>query len=310
MNLPNSGILPKSKGPLNLPLLPGDATSSASPGIFSKQDLNMESIRHPHSLPELQIPTTTLAHKLGNLAALVIALAILIWAYNGAEISFQTLYKNSGNMLLYLKGFMQPDFFEWRDYLYEMLITIQIAIWGTLLAVIFAIPFGVLSSANIVPPYIYQPIRRVMDCCRSVNEMIFAMLFIAAVGLGPFAGVLALFLHTMGILAKLFSEAVEAIDPQPVEGIRSTGANRVEEIVFGVIPQVMPLWISYTLYRFESNVRSASVVGMVGAGGIGMLLWDAIRGFQYGATAAIMIIIILTVILLDMVSSLIRKLYI
>ncbi len=136
------------------------------------------------------------------------------------------------------------------------------------------------------------------------------MLFIAAVGLGPFAGVLALFVHTMGILAKLFSEAVEAIDPQPVEGIRSTGANRVEEIVYGVIPQVLPLWISYILYRFESNVRSASVLGMVGAGGIGMLLWDAIRGFQYSATAAIVIIIICTVVFLDMVSAMIRKLYI
>ena len=107
------------------------------------------------------------------------------------------------------------------------------------------------------------------------------MLFVVAVGLGPFAGVLALWVHTTGILAKLFSEAVEAIDPQPVEGIRATGANALEEIVYGVIPQVLPLWISYSLYRFESNVRSASVVGMVGAGGIGVVLWEIIRGFQY-----------------------------
>lgn len=259
---------------------------------------------------QLEIPTISLNQKLINLFAMVTGLAILVWAYHGAEIDFRTLYENSGNMMLYLKGFMKPDFLEWRDYFHEMLITIQIAIWGTLLSIIFAVPFGILSSSNITPPWIHQPARRIMDCCRSVNEMIFAMLFIAAVGLGPFAGVLALFLHTMGILAKLFSEAVEAIDPQPVEGIRSTGATRVEEIAYGVIPQVMPLWISYSLYRFESNVRSASVVGMVGAGGIGMLLWDAIRGFQYGATAAIMLIIIGTVIALDMVSSLIRKHYI
>jgi phosphonate transport system permease protein len=269
----------------------------------------MESTRSYQS-PELEIPRISLNRKLTNLIVTIIAFAIIIWSYYGAEINFLNLYENAGNMLLYLKGFMKPDFLEWRDYLLEMLITIQIAIWGTMLAIVFAVPFGLLSSSNIAPPWVYQPVRRVMDCCRSVNEMIFAMLFIAAVGLGPFAGVLALFLHTMGILAKLFSEAVEAIDPQPVEGIRSTGANRVEEIVYGVIPQVLPLWISYTLYRFESNVRSASVVGMVGAGGIGMLLWDAIRGFQYGATAAIMIIIICTVVCLDMVSSLIRKLYI
>ena len=108
-----------------------------------------------------------------------------------------------------------------------------------------------------------------MDASRSINEIIFAMLFIAAVGLGPFAGVLALFVHTSGTLAKLFAEAVEAIDPQPVEGIRATGSNTMQDIGFGIIPQVMPLWVSYSLYRFEANVRSASIVGMVGAGGIG-----------------------------------------
>jgi phosphonate transport system permease protein len=149
-----------------------------------------------------------------------------------------------------------------------------------------------------------------MDACRSINEMIFAMLFISAVGLGPFAGVLALFMHTTGTLAKLFSEAVEAIDPQPVEGIRATGANKVQEIAYGIIPQVVPLWISYSLYRFESNVRSASVVGMVGAGGIGMLLWDAIRSFNYGATAAMLIILVVVVSLLDLVSAGVRKHYI
>ena len=123
-------------------------------------------------------------------------------------------------------------------------------------------------------------------------------------------GVLALFMHTLGTLAKLFSEAVEAIDPQPVEGIRATGANKLQEIAYGIIPQVVPLWISYSLYRFESNVRSASVVGMVGAGGIGMLLWDAIRSFNYGATAAMLIILVVVVSLLDLGSANIRKRFI
>jgi phosphonate transport system permease protein len=154
---------------------------------------------------------------------------------------------------------------------------------------------------------VHQPVRRLMDACRAINEMVFAMLFVVAVGLGPFAGVLALFVHTTGILAKLFSEAVEAIDPQPVEGIRATGANVLEEIVFGVIPQVMPLWISYALYRFESNVRSASVVGMVGAGGIGVVLWEIIRGFQYAQTCAVMIMIIVSVSAIDLISARIRK---
>jgi len=146
-----------------------------------------------------------------------------------------------------------------------------------------------------------------MDACRAINEMVFAMLFVVAVGLGPFAGVLALWIHTTGILAKLFSEAVEAIDPQPVEGIRSTGASALHEILYGVIPQVMPLWISFALYRFESNVRSATVVGMVGAGGIGVVLWEIIRGFQYAETCAVMLIIIATVTCIDLLSARIRR---
>jgi phosphonate transport system permease protein len=146
-----------------------------------------------------------------------------------------------------------------------------------------------------------------MDACRAINEMVFAMLFIVAVGLGPFAGVLAIWIHTMGVLAKLFAEAVEAIDPRPVEGVRATGAGPIEEIVYGVIPQVLPLWLSFALYRFESNVRSASVVGIVGAGGIGTVLWEIIRSFQYAQTCAVMIIIILFVVAIDVISAQIRK---
>ena len=149
-----------------------------------------------------------------------------------------------------------------------------------------------------------------MDACRAINEMVFAMLFIVAVGLGPFAGVLALAVHTTGTLAKLFSEAVEAIDPRPVEGIRATGAHTLVEIVYGVIPQVMPLWLSFTLYRLESNVRSASVVGMVGAGGIGVVLFEVIRGFQYAQTCAVLIILAVTVTLIDLLSANIRKRFI
>lgn len=247
---------------------------------------------------------------IGQLLLLLAAVAILRWAYNGAEINFGDLIDYRSNMMLYARGFIKPDFYDWGMYVGQMVVTIQIALWGTFLAVILAIPFGLLSSSNVAPVWICQPVRRLMDTFRAINEMIFAMFFISAVGLGPFAGVLALFVHTTGTLAKLFSEAVEAIDPRPIEGIRATGAGKINEIVYGVIPQVVPLWISYSLYRFEANVRSASVVGMVGAGGIGMLLWDAIRGFQYSQTAAMLIIIVITVILLDLVSAGIRRYYI
>jgi len=248
--------------------------------------------------------------SLGSLLGWGLLLAVLALSWKGADMRPLDLFRDSGNMAEYASGFFPPSFREWRVYASEMLITLQIAIWGTALAVLCAIPFGLLCAANIAPAWIYQPVRRLMDAARAINEMVFAMLFVVAVGLGPFAGVLALWVHTTGILAKLFSEAVEAIDTQPVEGIRATGASKLEEIAYGVVPQVLPLWISYSLYRFESNVRAAAVVGMVGAGGIGVVLWEIIRGFYYAETCAVLIIIVLTCSVIDLASARIRKLFI
>jgi len=233
---------------------------------------------------------------------------ILMASWEGAEIRPFDLINYAGNMRAFAEGFFPPDFSHFDMYIDEMIVTLQIALWGTVLSIFAAIPFGILSSDNIAPWWVCHPIRRLMDAFRAINEMVFAMLFVVAVGLGPFAGVLALFVHTTGILAKLFSEAVEAVDPRPIEGIRATGAHPVQEVIFGVIPQVMPLWISYSLYRFESNVRSATVVGLVGAGGIGVVLWENIRGFYYNQTAAVMIMIVVTVTILDLVSQRLRKL--
>ena len=249
-------------------------------------------------------------HSLGKLLLYGVLAAILVWSWRGAEVAPLKLITDAGNMATFLGDFFPPDFTDWRLYLSELIITLHIAIWGTVLAVICAVPLSLLAAANIAPAWVYQPVRRVLDAMRSINEMVFAMLFVVAVGLGPFAGALALWLHTTGTLAKLFSEAVEAIDPQPVEGIRATGATALEEIVYGVIPQVMPLWVSYSLYRFEANVRSASVVGMVGAGGIGVVLWEVIRGFRFDQTCAVMIMIVLLVSMVDLISARIRKLLI
>jgi len=251
----------------------------------------------------LKPPTNGLSTQL----AWGLFLMVLIWSWQGADMRPFALIKDSTNMAVFGKEFFPPNFHDWRIYLQEMVITVHIAIWGTVLAVVCAIPLGLLCAENIAPPWVYQPIRRLMDAFRAINEMVFAMLFIVAVGLGPFAGVLALWIHTTGVLAKLFAEAVEAIDPRPVEGIRATGAHALEEILYGVIPQVLPLWISYSLYRFESNVRSASVVGMVGAGGIGVVLHESIRGFDYAETSAILLIIIACVSLIDIFSARIRR---
>jgi phosphonate transport system permease protein len=259
---------------------------------------------------EVSLPPRNMKRTWGSILMWGSILALLVISWEGADMRPAALVEYSGNMARFIGGFFPPDFYDWPIYAEEMWITVQIAVWGTALAVVCAVPFGILSSHNIAPWWIYQPVRRLMDAFRAINEMVFAMLFVVAVGLGPFAGTLALFIHTTGVLAKLFSEAVEAIDPRPVEGIRATGAGHVQEVIYGVVPQVLPLWISYSLYRFESNVRSATVLGIVGAGGIGQILYESIRGFYYAETAAIILIIILSVTLLDIASQQLRRMVI
>lgn len=254
------------------------------------------------------IPRPPLSRRLRTAALWLVLAVFLAWSWSPAEMSKATsLFTDWRNMAEFGEAFLQPNFHEWELYLHEMVVTIQIAAWGTALAVVLGVPCAILSSSNVCPQWVVQPTRRLMDAFRAINEIVFALLFVVAVGLGPFAGVMALFVHNTGIIAKLFSEAVEAADPRPVEGIRATGASRLQEVIFGLIPQVMPLWTSFTLYRFETNVRSATVLGIIGAGGIGQTIYENIRSFHYSETAAIVIIIVISVMIIDVVSAQLRR---
>jgi phosphonate transport system permease protein len=235
-------------------------------------------------------------------------LAMLAWGWAPVEMyKSVNLITDWRNMSEFASGFMRPNFADWREYVSEMIETVQIAFWATALAVFFAIPFLIFASSNICPQWVVQPVRRLMDTFRAIHEIVFALLFVVSVGLGPLAGVLALTVHNIGVIAKLFSDAVEATDPRPVEGIRATGASRLQEVIFGVIPQVLPLWSSLTLCRLETNVRTATVLGIVGAGGIGQSLYENIRSFRYADTTTIMIVVIITVVIVDLISSALRK---
>ncbi len=237
---------------------------------------------------------------------LLVITAVLIFAYNQSELNFPVLLQRGDNMVEYIRSYFPPDFSDWNYYFSETLVTISMGIWGTLMAAIAAVPLSILASNNICPVWVVQPTRRLLDAMRAINEIVFALIFVVAVGLGPFAGVLALFIHTAGILGKLFSEAVESIESGPVEGIRATGASQIQEVIYGVIPQVMPLWTSFTLYRFESNVRSASVLGIVGAGGIGVSLYQSFGAFEYQKVCTILIILIVTTGVIDLLSAKVR----
>jgi phosphonate transport system permease protein len=254
------------------------------------------------------VPSLPLSRRARSWTLWLMLGALLIWSWAPAEMYRVTsLWTDWRNMAEFGRAFLRPDFHEWRSYIADMVVTIQIAVWGTALAAVAGAPFAILASSNIAPQWIVQPVRRLMDACRAINEIVFALLFVVAVGLGPFAGVMALFVHNTGLFSKLYSEVVEAIDPRPVEGIRATGARRIPEIIFGVIPQVIPLWSSLILYRLETNVRSATTLGIVGAGGIGQTLYESMRAFQYAETAAQMLIVVATVVVIDMVSARLRR---
>lgn len=238
------------------------------------------------------------------------AIALLYYSAIVSEIDLVELAEGGSTMSEYISRYFPPDFSNWSFYLEDIIETIGMGIWGTLLAVIVAVPLSILASANLCPIWVVQPTRRLLDAMRAINEIVFALVFVVAVGLGPFAGVLAIFVHTAGILGKLFSEAIENIEVGPIEGVRATGASKFQEILFGVIPQVVPLWISYILYRFESNVRSATVLGIVGAGGIGVSLYQSFRSFDYTKVCAILIILILVVGVIDAASAWLRRRFI
>lgn len=234
--------------------------------------------------------------------------ALLIYSFNPVELgNVSRLFSNSENTQNFARELLRPDFTDWRVFVAKMWETVQIALWGTFLAVFAAIPMGLAAARNIAPVWVVTPVRWVMNLLRSIPDLVIGLLFVVAVGLGPLPGVLAIALNTAGVLAKLFSEAVESIDKGPVEGVRATGASKLHEIVWGVIPQVAPLWTSFALYRFESNSRSATVLGLIGAGGIGQVLFDRMNAFDFRDVSAIVIVVVVAVTLIDMLSQAMRK---
>ena len=255
----------------------------------------------------LKPPSRPLGQQLFDLGLWGGIIVLLVISFGPAEMSkLPKLFENSDNMRQFGREFLHPDFSDWTFLVSQMWLTVQIALWGTAIAVLIAVPLGLLGARNVTPSYVQLPIRRLMDVLRSVPDLVIGTIFVVAVGLGPFAGVMALALNTGGVLGKLFPEAVESIDKGPVEGVRATGAAPLQEVVWGVIPQVAPLWTSYALYRFESNSRAATVLGLIGAGGIGQILFDSLNSFSYSRVAAIAIVIVVAVTLIDLLSQTIR----
>jgi phosphonate transport system permease protein len=192
-------------------------------------------------------------------------------------------------------------------FLWSLAETLAIALIGTLLAAVLAFPVGFLAAKNVLPNiFAHFAVRRFLDVIRGVDTLIWALIFINVVGLGPFAGILAIAMSDFGTFGKLFSEATETSDRKPVEGVLSTGGSGIHAIRFGLMPQVFPVIASQVLYYFESNTRSATIIGIVGAGGIGMHLAEQIRILEWDKVSFLVLLILVTVAIIDLISSRLR----
>jgi phosphonate transport system permease protein len=238
-----------------------------------------------------------------------LAIGVLWWSAAGTQLSVATLVAGWPWIADFL-GRMLPPNWSYAQYLVTPAIeTLQIAIWGTLLGVVLALPVCFFAARNLSPHAgIFHALRQVLNVMRGINEIILALIFVAAVGLGPFAGVLAIAVHGAGMLGKFFAEAIEEIDEGPLDALRAAGAGTFQRIVFGVLPQVLPAWVGVILYRFETNIRVSTVLGMVGAGGIGFELISSMKLFKYEDTATCVVVILVLVLGADLISSKLRAL--
>jgi phosphonate transport system permease protein len=184
--------------------------------------------------------------------------------------------------------------------------TLQIAVVGTGVGAVLALPVAFAAARNTSPRWTFYWTRSALNAFRAVDTLVYALFFVAAVGLGPFPGVLAVVVYTATVLAKLYSEAIEAMDPGPVEGVEAVGATRLQVLRWGVVPQLLPLFLSFTLYRFETNIRAAAVLGFVGAGGIGFYIQTHLRLLNYPAASTVLLVLVAMVMLVDFGSSRLR----
>ena len=236
-------------------------------------------------------------------------IATLTFVVIDLEINFIKLFSDSSKYFGdILNRMLPPDFSNFRNLVLSMLDTIEIAFLGTFIAIVLPIPMGLFSARNIAPNYLTFLIARIVIIFfRAIPEFIIAMILVIAVGFGAIPGVLALGLHTMGFLAKFYAEDIEHVDKGPIEALKSSGASKRQIISFAVIPQIIPSFVANNLYILDRNIRMATMLGIVGAGGIGYELQSSFRMFEYQKVSAIIIIIFATIFVIDYLSSYIRS---
>lgn len=223
-------------------------------------------------------------------------------------VSVRDLMNGLPNMLTLVQEMFPPDWSYFSSITEKMLDTIRMAILGTTFGAMIAIPVALLSSSNVAKiPVVYQISRFIMNLIRTIPELLLAALFVPIFGIGEISGILAITIFSFGIIAKLLYESIEAIDPGPLEAMTAAGANKIQWIFFGVVPQVVAHFMSYTLYSFEINIRAAAILGYVGAGGVGLTLNNALSFYQYDRVLTIILYTFIVVLIIDLISNKIRE---
>lgn len=236
------------------------------------------------------------------------ALAVIWLIVWDLDISFEALAYGVEDIGEYFSRYGQPDFTNLSRYLALMGITLATALWGTVIALIVAFFLAPLAARNFAPnPAVYRIARETLNFMRAMPDLLLALIFVTALGLGPFPGALALGVHTAGFLGKFFAESLERVDKGVCDGVASTGANFPQMVMYAGWPSIMREALGNTLYILDRNVRMASVLGLVGAGGIGLALHDTLRLFQYDQSAALILVILATILIIDYASAWLRR---
>ena len=239
----------------------------------------------------------------------LVAAIYLVYSVNAMGLDWDRFTAGLGHADKLLSRMFPPNFSRWELLLEGLIESLEIAVISSVVGIFLSLFIGLLASRNFMPSWVSTPVRGFIALCRSFHPVIIAILFVKSVGFGALAGILTLVIASIGFIAKLFAEAIEEISFKQVEAIRATGASFVSEIVFSVMPQVFSRFIGFATYQFDSNLRNSTMVGIVGAGGLGGTLFSAFQRFDYDFVAAILITIIALILFWEFLSTLVRRIF-
>jgi phosphonate transport system permease protein len=248
----------------------------------------------------------TIPKAIGKISISIAVIIVYGWAWHGLQVDLQALKDSGANIVDFISRLFPPDLSILDVAWARLLETIQMSLWGTTIGAVISLPIAILSANNLVPWWVRGCANFIQNAVRSIPSIILGLIFVAATGLGAPAGTLALGIYTIGYLGKFYQTAIESVDRYALEALQVSGASWFQIAQYGVMPQVLPLVWGYTLYMFEYNIRAASVLGVVGAGGIGFELVNYIRGFEYNKATTMMLVLLIVVTCIDIASSQLR----